>query len=80
MAAKPRLRLTDVPEKVLAWHAKIVGIDTVEAIDRLEIRGDHILMSLRGLVDDDDVQYAWVWSRGDEEDDELDDLVESRTG
>jgi hypothetical protein len=71
----PRLKLTDVPEKVIAQHAKMLGIDTIDVIDRLVIRGDNILLSLRDLVDGDDVEWAWVWSRGDEEDDELDDMI-----
>jgi hypothetical protein len=76
----PRPKLTDVPEKVIAQYAKMLGIDDIEVIDRLVIRGDNILISLRGLVDDGDVEWGWVWSREDEEDfelDELDDLVES---
>jgi hypothetical protein len=67
-----KLKPTDVPEKVIAWYAKILGIDTVDVIDRLEIRGDNILLSLHGLPDGEDVPWAWIWSRGDEDNFELD--------
>ena len=75
MIDSTKLKPTDVPEKVLARCAERHGIDTVEVIDRLVIEGDHIFMSLHGLVDDDEVvSRAWIWSRGDEDNYELDEL------
>jgi hypothetical protein len=72
---QPKLKITDVPEKVITRHAKILGIDTIDLIDRLVIRGDNILVSLHGLTDDDDDVWSWIWSRGDEEDWDLDELT-----
>jgi hypothetical protein len=61
------LKVTDVPEKVIAQYAKMLSIDAVDVIDRLVIRGDNILLSLHGLADGEEVPWAWIWSRQDEE-------------
>jgi hypothetical protein len=53
-------KLTDVPEKVIAFYAKKLGIDAIDVIDRLVVRGDNIFLSLRGLADADGHEWAWV--------------------
>ena len=64
------MKITDVPERIIAQYAMMYGIDDIAVIDRLEVRhGENVFMSLRGLVDDDDPGWAWVWSREDEEED-----------
>jgi len=67
------MKITSVPERIIAQYAMMYGIDDIAVIDRLEVRGDNVFMSLRGLVGDDDPGWAWVWSREDEEEDEEDD-------
>jgi hypothetical protein len=69
---KPPLRPTDIPEKVLAMNAKIIGISTIELIDGLQFRGDNVFFP----VPWDEVGLAWIWSRGDEEDAEDDEKLE----
>jgi hypothetical protein len=77
MNPKPRLKLTDIPEKVIALYAEILGIDTIEVIDRLVIKGDNVFLPLSEEEIDPEVpvRAAWVWSREDVEDDELEEAL-----
>jgi hypothetical protein len=67
-----RLRPTDVPQRVLSWYAEKLGVDACEVVDRLVVRGDDILISMRGFVDGGEVcgdnVYTIVWSRDDDND------------
>jgi len=58
------LRPTDIPEDVIAKYAEMLGIDAIDVIDRLVFDGDHVLLPLG-------TEWAWVWSPGDEEDEEM---------
>ena len=69
---KPRLRPTDVPEKVIALHAKIFWASApLNSSMAFSFKGDNVFFP----VPVDEVGRAWIWARGDEEDNELDEII-----
>ena len=65
---KPKLKPTDISEKTLAMAAEVLGVSTVELVDGLQIEGDNIFFpTSQGR--------AWIWSRGDEDEDDEDEAA-----